>query len=56
MEDADDVLADLAGMLTLLASSLSQRDGMAAMRLASRDGGGTYAIGGGPLPAIPAIY
>ena len=34
----------VADMLTLLASSLSQRDGMAAMRLASRDGG-IYAIG-----------
>jgi maleylpyruvate isomerase len=33
-------------MLTRLASSLSQRDGMAAVRLASRDGGGSYAIGG----------
>jgi maleylpyruvate isomerase len=36
----------VTGMLTLLASSLSQRDGMAAMRLAGRDGGGSYAIGG----------
>ena len=33
------------GMLTLLAGSLGQRDGMAAMRLASRDGGGSYSIG-----------
>ena len=34
-------------MLTLLASSLSQRGGVAAARLASRDGGGSYAIGAG---------
>lgn len=34
-------------MLTLLASSLSQRDGMAAaIRLASRDGGDIFTIGG----------
>jgi len=39
-------------MLTLLASSLSRRDGMAAMRLASRDGGGSYRIGGAGLAAI----
>jgi len=32
-------------MLTLLASGLSQRDGIAAMRLADRDGGNIYAIG-----------
>ena len=32
-------------MLRLLASSLSQRDGIAAMRLASSDGGGSYSIG-----------
>jgi maleylpyruvate isomerase len=37
-------------MLTLLASSLGQRDGMAAVRLASPDGGGIHAIGG-PGPA-----
>jgi maleylpyruvate isomerase len=36
----------VADMLTLLASSLSRREGMAAMRLASRDGGGIYAVGG----------
>jgi maleylpyruvate isomerase len=35
----------VTGMLTLLASSLGKRDGMAAMRLASRDGGGIFTIG-----------
>jgi maleylpyruvate isomerase len=35
----------VTGMLTLLAGSLGQRDGMAAMRLASRDGGGIFTIG-----------
>jgi maleylpyruvate isomerase len=35
----------VADMLTLLASSLSQRDGVTALRLASRDGGGVFTIG-----------
>jgi maleylpyruvate isomerase len=35
----------VTGMLTLLAGSLGQRDGMAAMRLASCDGGGIFTIG-----------
>jgi maleylpyruvate isomerase len=38
-------------MLTLLASSLGQRDGMAAMRLARRGGGGGIHAIGGPGPA-----
>src|SRR5580658_1417885 len=36
----------VADMLTLLASSLSERDEMTAMHLAGRDGGGIFTIGG----------
>jgi maleylpyruvate isomerase len=36
----------VADMLTLLASSLSERDEMTAMQLAGRDGGGIFTIGG----------
>jgi maleylpyruvate isomerase len=35
----------VADMLKLLASGLGQRGGMAALRLASRDGGGVFTIG-----------